>query len=319
MRRRAVAHDLGDRALNRVIVSRKGLDSSFGTTPSPIFPDGTMTSIPIPDLRSPVRYSDIAGWGGRDLGGILADLTGRHGYSRARAHLDPDLDEAARPRDTGWQPAFGQQGGHETHLSSNGVGEGDLFLFFGWFRRTEESRGVLRFVRGAPHLHVVFGWLRVDRVLRDVAEVPPWLASHPHAAWGRPNNAIYIGQGGVFRDFADSLVLTAPGSANRSLWRLPAGFPAQSLTFHEKAAAWDVGGDYTTLQSVGRGQDFVADTRAHPFVADWAEGIVSGHASRPAAESLARRYDGENQGHHGGAAIDMGTHDKPTVRTEHDA
>ncbi|CAI8922445.1 hypothetical protein EMIT0158MI4_310005 [Burkholderia ambifaria] len=41
----------------------------------------------------------------------------------------------------GWRPALGQTGAAQGHLSNNGVGAGDVFLFFGWFRQVEKSRG----------------------------------------------------------------------------------------------------------------------------------------------------------------------------------
>ena len=39
----------------------------------------------------------------------------------------------------GWQPLFGQDSAAETHLRNQGVGTGDIFLFFGLFRRVEQS------------------------------------------------------------------------------------------------------------------------------------------------------------------------------------
>ena len=43
----------------KVVLSRKGFDSSAGGVASPIMPDGTMLSLPIPDRTSPVSYADI--------------------------------------------------------------------------------------------------------------------------------------------------------------------------------------------------------------------------------------------------------------------
>lgn len=78
----------------RLILSRKGYDSTSGGHPSPIFPDGGLCSLPIPsqdDLRlAGVRYRD------GDLGEIAAQLTRQPRQSTAHVHLDPDLD--ARPR-----------------------------------------------------------------------------------------------------------------------------------------------------------------------------------------------------------------------------
>jgi len=43
----------------KVILSRKGFDSGTGGYPSPILPDGTLLSLPIPDATSDIKYSDI--------------------------------------------------------------------------------------------------------------------------------------------------------------------------------------------------------------------------------------------------------------------
>ncbi len=43
----------------KIIFSRKGFDSSAGGCASPIFPDGTLWSIPIPDKHNKKRYKDL--------------------------------------------------------------------------------------------------------------------------------------------------------------------------------------------------------------------------------------------------------------------
>ena len=50
--------------------------------------------------------------------------------------------------------AFGQTSAAQSHLKNNGVGEGDVFLFFGLFAEVGT---------GDPH-HRIFGYLKVDNV-----------------------------------------------------------------------------------------------------------------------------------------------------------
>lgn len=58
-------------------------------------------------------------------------------WTNKLAHLDPDLRRDALPtRPNGWRPAFGQSGAAAGHLFNQEVGIGDLFMFFGWFRKT---------------------------------------------------------------------------------------------------------------------------------------------------------------------------------------
>ena len=116
----------------KLILSRKGFDSSAGKKPSPIFPEGTMLSLPIPDKASTITYKDIAGNACASVGELVQDLAKIS--PTHRAHLDPDLSAHSIPRADGWRPLFGQEGAAESHLENQGVGPGDIFLFFGLFR-----------------------------------------------------------------------------------------------------------------------------------------------------------------------------------------
>ena len=74
----------------QIVLSRKGFDSGSGGKPSPLFPDKRMLSIPIPDSRSKIRYSDVT-WQELHLGSLVEDLTNGDVLPSHRAHLDPDL------------------------------------------------------------------------------------------------------------------------------------------------------------------------------------------------------------------------------------
>lgn len=203
-------------------------------------------------------------------------------------HLDPDLSNEALPRQEGWQPAFGQTGAAQSHLNSQGVEVGDLFLFFGWFKKVEKnSSGRWSYVPGAPDRHVIFGWLQVGEILRVGAKTDefsdryPWLARHPHLNGERSDsNTIYVaspklnlpGQsgrfagGGSFGCVSDARTLSAPDQTSRSLWRIPAFFAPSSdgsaLSYHGDTARWKAAdGGWIQLQSVAKGQEFVLDCR----------------------------------------------------------
>ncbi|MGX8699445.1 MAG: hypothetical protein ACSW8F_05890, partial [bacterium] len=118
----------------KVILSRKGFDSANGGCPSPILPDGTLLSMPIPSGDS-VRYEALC-YGGNVYSDLLAQLN--PGKTYAACHLDPDIRRdirlAAIPD---WKPAFGQIGSAQGLLRNAHVEPGDIFLFFGWFRQAE--------------------------------------------------------------------------------------------------------------------------------------------------------------------------------------
>ena len=71
----------------KVILSRKGFDSSNGGIPSPIMPDGTLLSMPIMDT-SGISFSDIA-CNGISYADILKQLKPVGLY--VNCHVDPDI------------------------------------------------------------------------------------------------------------------------------------------------------------------------------------------------------------------------------------
>lgn len=274
----------------KIILSRKGFDSGSGGVPSPILPDGTLCSLPIPDSRSKVRYHDVMVTRANGERFSMGDLV--HGLTRGRVpavypcHLDPDLDRMATPRHPGWLPAFGQTGAAQSHLSGQGIASGDLFLFFGWFRETASAKnGNLGWIKGAPHLHALFGWLQVGEILpvhgreAEILEAKPWLARHPHLLPRRDAaNHVYVATdrlsipglehlpgAGTFRTLAQGRILSAPDQTSRSLWALPAFFHPESGTrfsYHEDPRRWSRSGTKALLRSAARGQEFVLSAKA---------------------------------------------------------
>ena len=94
-----------------------------------------------------------------------------------------------------------QDGCTDEHLINQGVGVGDLFVFFGWFRRTIEQNGKLTFDPQDEHgRHIVFGWLEVGHVI-DSLPLPKGLHSlsdHPHVQFFEDEvhpNRIYVSGG----------------------------------------------------------------------------------------------------------------------------
>jgi hypothetical protein len=154
----------------RIILSRKGFDSANGGVASPVFPDGRLISLPIPSGGGPLCYGDLT-IDGHNLGSLVEVLTHGRVTATHRAHVDRDLYACAMRRDPGWRPAFGQIDSAQPHLAAQGVGAGDLFLFFGWFREVQALSGRWQFRRGSPDRHVLFGWLQVVTCSRNLS--PP--------------------------------------------------------------------------------------------------------------------------------------------------
>lgn len=286
----------------RLVLSRKGFDGAWGGVPSPVLPDGTVRPLPIPYPSGSRRFAELGGPAPTPAD-LVADLAGGRRTPwgdpltpATPAHLDPDLDGRLVPRPAGWRPAFGQTGAAQGHLAARGVGPGDLFLFFGWFRPAERADGRWRFVRGAPAVHLVWGWLQVGAVCpaRPGLPAPAGLEAHEHfrADLG-PASTVYaaterltlggdavpgVAGAGVARGVRPDLVLTAPG-ASRSVWRLPAWFAPtpgrRPLSCHGRPDRWTRDGDHVRLRSAPIGQEFVLDTDEYPDAVPWLRTLLT--------------------------------------------
>ena len=286
----------------KLIFSRKGFDSGYGGIASPVLPDGRIASFPIPS-SSGRPAADIQIFGS-SLGAVVSDLTNGRLGENTRVHLDPDLDFGAVPREPGWCPSFGQVGAAQSHLAKQGVGVGDLFLFFGWFRHAELlANGGWQYVKDSPSFHGLFGWLQITDILKintiTQYEAPKWLASHPHVEsadkFTSKNNTIYIANGklnlggkqtnlpagGMFSNWTPKARLSASGK-NKSVWQVPSWMEPvlgrKALSYHSIPKRWIRDGDNLNLQTVAKGQEFVLDTSEYKEAVDWAYEIIKEHA-----------------------------------------
>ena len=235
----------------RIIFSRKGFDSSAGGGPSPIV-EGVPISLPIPaGAASQTSYGDLG------LGDHAAKASrGKLGASDL-CHHDPMFlaDDTC---------VFGQCGAAQTHLERQGVGLGDVFVFFGLF--AEEATG-------EPH-HRIFGYLRVERIIDLSSDVPEDLVAlrHPHAlALHQRNDCIWSGEGRPAKSASEALRLTV-ADGPPSVWRRPDWLKRGGLSYHDRADRWLRGG---RLKSVARGQEFVADIGRRKGPRDWLARIIA--------------------------------------------
>jgi len=166
----------------KIILSRKGFDSSFGGSPSPIFPNGSLISLPIPAHNyvsgydydnkeyTPVEYkylqipSDIRIFlqkKGLDNIESYSDLIlnlfehkqGKKIKKIKKAlldkntpyycHLDPDLVLELLPS-VQRSPVFGVLPNY-IETFKNIIKPYDLFLFFGWYRWVIIENGKIRY------------------------------------------------------------------------------------------------------------------------------------------------------------------------------
>jgi hypothetical protein len=278
----------------KIIFSKKGFDTSFGKKPSPIFPDGGMISLPIPDDFSNCPYAAIASPHPSfpSMEQLLSALGCKDNLARGTAHLDPDLRPEAKARLAGWRPVLGQSGSALGHLMKHGVTQDDIFLFYGLFQEVSvEPGGRLRF-KGKKR-QIIWGWLQVAEFyyIHEIFKQKKfvWLNDHPHMqACTRKDDAVFISgdslrlpsarlQGlpgaGVFDRIRPELVLSYPEGNSFTNWRLPEffyPFPDKTpLTYHDNKKHWHKKDGYCYLDRVSIGQEFILPDEYMPELGEW--------------------------------------------------
>lgn len=263
----------------KIILSRKGFDSKYGGQPSPILPDGTLLSLPIPIDHEQHSYISLR-YGNKTYFDIITELKQKPAaFKKQTCHLDPDIRrKIISSKNQQRSLIFGQSDAAQSHLQKQGVTTGDIFLFFGWFRQTTFINNKLCYVPGAPDQHIIFGYLQIGEIYTNGSPLPKHVLHHPHAGsfyQQKKLNCLYVASpqlslhkklpgAGILAHHAKR-VLTKPGFT-RSRWHLPDYLRGATITYHKNAFKED------HFKSVDIGQEFVID--ANEKVLDWVKGIL---------------------------------------------
>lgn len=289
----------------KIIFSRKGMDGSsvsgkFGFA-SPIIKNQLIwLPIPADEKREGkgVSYDKLRHAAG--IGTFVEEITGHrikeYRLSKERlCHLDPDIRwDIIERNGCKWKAGFGQDGSAQGLLEKpeTSVKSGDLFLFYGWFRRAVKINSRWKYARRRNEdgydRHVIWGWLQVDEPhkLKD-GKLPEELINHPHADRKYKdnhdeNNTIYSARNkltisgimtrdlpgaGIFKEYKPSLCLTKNGGKDgaRSIWKLDGWNKSKPdkplpLSHHYDASRWlddKVNENDLFLETVSPGQEFV--------------------------------------------------------------
>ena len=254
--------------MKRVILSRKGFDSKYGGRPSPIFKNGDIFSLPIPQNgKSSKKYHEL-NFNGINGTQALKEVSSTKVTSEDFCHYDPALNEKIG--------LFGQAGSAQSELKNNGVGTGDLFLFFGWFKKKDDPN---------VNVHKIFGWLQIDEILEGDREISTFLKrnniSHPHDPQYKEykNNTIYVSKKnfGLFKKFSNDLVLTAPGYS-KSMWQFPKKYfgsvANKNGNIFLNRLKWKDKNNILVDTNIGPGQEFILDAKNSPRISFWAKSLI---------------------------------------------
>jgi hypothetical protein len=270
----------------KIILSRKGFDSGSGGMPSPILPDGTLLSLPIPNDRN---NSEMYKYKDKKLSEIIRELSNGK-ITTTPCHYDPDIREDISVEDNenwhsgNWKPVLGQENAALTHLRNQGVGEGDLFLFFGLFRDAKIVNRTYKFVKNANEKHIIWSYMQIGEILHNpTSEQYAWLApndvlKHPHLDRPVRVNDIFVARKNLSWDettkgagvlkYKDTLVLTKKGYSS-SRWDLPDFLRNINISYHSEES-WKDG----YFQSAGRGQEFVFSADEKPEILKWVSDLI---------------------------------------------
>jgi Nucleotide modification associated domain 3 len=273
-----------------------------------------MISLPIPEHNSShrskqsskscphrhVTYNDLSLRHGERVAKLAFQLSKRKIRPSDCVHLDPDIRRELRdPRSTKLPLTFGQDGSPQTELRD--LRDGDLFLFFGWFRDAcEFASDSYCFAREGPDVHAIWGWLQVGQRLElksDMSMARKVANHHPHVSHPelRENNFLYVASetlsflphlegAGTLNKFHEGLRLSdaqanlRPRKRLRSNWSLPAFFKHVHITHIPKLSEWPrVGENILGKAANYPGQEFVFETKGHETeLAKWLDGIFRG-------------------------------------------
>jgi hypothetical protein len=198
----------------KVVLSRKGFDSSAGGDYSPFDPQtGSYVVLPIPvddeevTIYNPLKYEDIhikgnylTGYPETNLKSLMKAMmktatikTKGEKKQSEYAHFDPWLGPCPWLAEHSNHSigAFGQIGVPQQHLHTQKVGEDSLFLFFSRFKPIKPI-GQNRENIIVPDisdenlnegLYFIYGWLKVKKVIRQYGDIQDdnRLSRHPHA------------------------------------------------------------------------------------------------------------------------------------------
>jgi len=289
----------------KIIFSRKGADSAYWGTASPVLNfNGSMIPVFIP---IPERFSSPEFWQSSEIDlnygtkKKLSDFIGN-----IKVHFDPMIFEI-----NGQVRGFlGQCHAAASHLSKNRIKEGDVFLFFGWYKSSDLKR---LYPSG---FHAIFGYLEVAEVIdlksseglaRAKLIFETFKKEHPHIVYARlgyrncrKNNLLFVAKkslsfidgfsGAGYFKITKETILSEPGN-KRSYWRIPGLFCPQNgiFSYNTDQRRWHCQNGIAYLHASPRGQEFVFTPKSEQIqksLKNWLSYLIKNFALKKPIYSL---------------------------------
>ena len=279
----------------KIILSRKGFDSSIqGGGSANIVYNSECFPIQIPEVNTKIKYEELK-FNDTNYLKVMRDLNINQ---FTECHFDPYLSKKMIPENhplQHWKKSLGQCGIAQTILEEAKIGEGDLFIFFGWFNSVEKVNGKYKYEplpeRNKEGFHLIYGYLEVggDPIDINSKKLPKWVKSHPHYIqnqhYPKPN-AIYTANqlftknkekpgAGIFK-FHENLILTE-NRKSRTNWILPEFFhPDNGTEIKYLPNHWEnLNNGKTRVKASSRGQEFVVLNDPNKKIEQWAIDLIN--------------------------------------------
>ena len=267
----------------KIIFSRKGFDSSAGGFPSLIFPNDTLYSVPIPGKLNLKKYCELEfKYKNYRIQDVLNDLTKKRIYINGKSkqcdynncefscHHDPYFIKTNQSN----LIALGQVGIALKHLENQNVKKGDIFLFYGLFRKVIYKNNQWLYNENFKPIHLIFSYMKINEIytINDyidaklLIEKYPFLTKHPHL--DKPfiekykgKNKIFLGNECKIFDFHTKRILSDIDNYDgASKWKLPISFNfVNSISYIKKI---EIQNKHAYLRHKGYGQEFVLNLEA---------------------------------------------------------
>jgi len=284
----------------RIILSRKGWDSTAGGRPNLIFDDtGEMIMLPIPESRGAftcagLRLSRDEKFNDR-LHAALSAYNPLVSDNGCKCHPDPNIVNLFG-RDN-FRGSIGQVDQSQSHLHNQGIKKGDVFVFFGLFRHASLGDDGRLTIKPERSKHSMFGYLQIGEVIfpqcigekerEDYEHRYSWLSDQPH--WNdekykdkKANNCIYVAaercsfnktlRGWGTFSYDHELDLTMGGCEQRTHWDIPEKLKGLNITYCKGM----INNKY--FKAAARGQEFVIEDDEK--AAEWAEELIKKFGTR---------------------------------------
>ncbi len=283
----------------KVILSKKGLDSSDGNTLPNLIWDDEFVVFPMIDSKNLDEYcsgnkklayrdmkicSDNNFWDYMEKSKKFMSERMQKSYDKLtnskHFHADPNLINFWGTKN--FVGSLGQCDIAQDFLNSHNIRKGDIFLFFNRFTKVNKEKDHFIFDCYFEDRYVIYGYLIVDEFFNldngnnnlldkyDCLKFNPHIQTK-HYAKKHHNNTIYVGRKYGMFNFNEKLILTSPYSKNKTNIIVPelANVKVNCETKESQSQKFDQDGRFTLLD---RCQEYVLEENEQ--VLNWALELI---------------------------------------------